>query len=64
VRPPFHDEVELVGCALGGSRFPLVGLEAEEVADEARPVEDADAHRPGAEKAPQAAEVDDFHRSF
>jgi hypothetical protein len=59
--PTFDDEIELVGGAELAARLGLLRFEANELADDTRTVEDADAYRLVPQKPAGRTQVNDFH---
>jgi hypothetical protein len=60
-RLAFDDEVEGIGGVEAAAFFSLLRLEANQVADQARPVEKGDAYWTLSKKPPGAANVDKIH---
>ena len=60
-RLPFEHDVEVVGGTVAATRLLLQRLQADQVADQAWPVEEVDVDRAVLEKTLRLTEVDDFH---
>ena len=60
-RLALEDDVERVRSAVVTRRLLLARLEADELTDEPGPVDEADAHRPLAQKTARLVKVEDFH---
>jgi hypothetical protein len=60
-RLALDDEVERIGRVQAAALLRLIRLEADQVADQARPVEQVDAYRTLSQKPPRAADVNKIH---
>jgi len=63
-RSAFDNDVQGVRRLEAATRLGLVAFEAEQVADQARPVEQRDVHRPLPQKSPGATEVNNIHKGY
>jgi hypothetical protein len=60
-RPPFDDYIQRVGDLQRRPRLRLPRFEADQLADQARAIEDVDPYRPVAQEPARFQELDYFH---